>query len=201
VPGLDAQLRHWIFDLDGTLTVEVHDFPAIRRMLGLPDGKGILEMLAEMPREQAAPLFETLEAHELELAYLAKPALGADTLLAELLRRESRIGIFTRNSLRNLEITLEVAGLTRHFDPRGFITRESGPPKPRPEGIWRLLELWGGDRTRAVMIGNHRHDLDAGRAAGIMTIHVDPSGRFGHGEHADIEVRSLEELIPLLPEL
>ena len=197
---LDRRLRHWIFDLDGTLTVEVHDFPAIRRMLGLPQGKGILELLAEMPPQQAEPLFRKLDAHEQELALLAKPAIGADALLEELTRRNIRRGIFTRNSLSNLETTLEVAGLRHHFDADDFITREKGPPKPRPEGIWHLLEVWGSDRTEAVMIGNHRNDLEAGHAAGIMTIHVDPSGSFDHSEHADLGIRSLEELLALLPE-
>ena len=196
----DARMRHWIFDLDGTLTVEVHDFAAIRRMLGLPQGKGILEALAEMPPQQCEPLLRKLDAHEHELACMAEPAEGADALLGELTRRSIRLGIFTRNNLRNLETTLAATRLRRHFDARGFITRESGPPKPRPEGIWHLLELWGAEPSEAVIIGNHRHDLDAGRTAGIMTVHVDPSGTFGHGEYADVEVRSLAELIELLPE-
>ena len=31
--------KHWIFDLDGTLTIAVHDFNAIRKELGIPEGK------------------------------------------------------------------------------------------------------------------------------------------------------------------
>ena len=27
-------IRHWVFDMDGTLTVAVHDFAEIRRALG-----------------------------------------------------------------------------------------------------------------------------------------------------------------------
>ncbi|MEY4949417.1 MAG: hypothetical protein RL698_1628, partial [Pseudomonadota bacterium] len=41
--------RHWIFDLDGTLTVAMHDFDAIRTALDLPTGRPILEALAELP--------------------------------------------------------------------------------------------------------------------------------------------------------
>ena len=33
--------RHWIFDLDGTLTVAAHDFAAIRRTLGIPPGRDV----------------------------------------------------------------------------------------------------------------------------------------------------------------
>ena len=34
-PALQS-CRHWVFDMDGTLTVAVHDFPAIKRALGIP---------------------------------------------------------------------------------------------------------------------------------------------------------------------
>ena len=37
---------HWVFDMDGTLTVAAHDFDAIRRELGVPAGKPLLETLA-----------------------------------------------------------------------------------------------------------------------------------------------------------
>ncbi|MBP42781.1 MAG: HAD family hydrolase, partial [Deltaproteobacteria bacterium] len=35
--------KHWIFDLDGTLTVAVHDFDAIRKELGIPAGLPIIK--------------------------------------------------------------------------------------------------------------------------------------------------------------
>ena len=35
--------KNWIFDLDGTLTVAVHDFDAIRKELGIPAGLPIVE--------------------------------------------------------------------------------------------------------------------------------------------------------------
>lgn len=38
-----SQCRAFIFDLDGTLTLAVHDFEAIRRSLGIPAGVPILE--------------------------------------------------------------------------------------------------------------------------------------------------------------
>ncbi|MGH9885914.1 MAG: HAD family hydrolase, partial [bacterium] len=51
---MDVSRRaHWIFDMDGTLTVAVHDFDAIRTELGLPQGKPMLEELALRPAEEA----------------------------------------------------------------------------------------------------------------------------------------------------
>ena len=76
--------------------------------------------------------------------------------------------------------------------------KKDGAPKPRPDGILRLLAGWKAVPADAVMIGNHRIDLEAGRAAGITTVHVDPSGTFEWSEHADLEVESLRDMLALL---
>ena len=60
----------FIFDLDGTLTVAVHDFDAIRAELGLPVGRPILEELATLPLAEAAELRERLDE---EIAKQEKP--------------------------------------------------------------------------------------------------------------------------------
>jgi HAD superfamily hydrolase (TIGR01509 family) len=194
----DLRHAHWIFDLDGTLTVAVHDFAAIRRTLALPPDQGILEAIARLSPQRAVQAMRWLDAHEYELACTAKPAPGASRLLGALRARGARLGIVTRNSLRNLGATLRAADLLDHFDPAGFVTRELCSPKPRPDGILHLLALWRATAADAVMVGNHRIDLEAGRAAGTVTVHVDACGTFPWSEHADLEVTSLADLIPLL---
>ncbi|HEY5959038.1 MAG TPA: hypothetical protein VIV60_20905, partial [Polyangiaceae bacterium] len=65
-----AALRHrksFIFDMDGTLTLAVHDFDAIRRQLDLPPGVPILEALAQLSEVEARPKWQLLDAIELEL--------------------------------------------------------------------------------------------------------------------------------------
>ena len=47
--------QHWIFDMDGTLTIGVHDFAMMRSELGLAPDAAILETVQAMPPEQAAP--------------------------------------------------------------------------------------------------------------------------------------------------
>ena len=49
-----ADVRHWVFDMDGTLTVAVHDFAAIRVALAIPPEDDILTHLAALPAEEAA---------------------------------------------------------------------------------------------------------------------------------------------------
>ena len=57
----DMRLRGWIFDLDGTLTVAQHDFPAIRRELGIPADADILEYLGTLPIAERQRLNQQLD--------------------------------------------------------------------------------------------------------------------------------------------
>lgn len=193
-----ARRAHWIFDMDGTLTVAMHDFDAIRAELGLPAGKPILEELATLPEREARALFERLDRLELDLARRARAAAGAVALLETLAARSARLGILTRNSFANALETLRACGLERFFDGACIVGREAAAPKPDPGGIHHLLDAWRAAPQQAVMVGDYRYDLLAGRAAGTATVYVDQSGAFPFAEHADVSVQSLEELAALL---
>ena len=181
--------------MDGTLTVAVHVFDAIRNELGLPQGKPILEELAQRPEREARALYERLDVLELELARRARAAVGAAALLEALARRSARLGILTRNSFANARETLRACGLAGYFDASCIVGREAASPKPDPGGIHRLLDAWRAAPHEAVMVGDYRFDLLAGRAAGTATVYVDASGAFPFAEHADVSVQSLEELV------
>jgi HAD superfamily hydrolase (TIGR01509 family) len=184
--------------MDGTLTVAVHDFDAIRAELGLQPKKPILEQLALLPESRAKQLFARLDALELELALEARAAEGAVHLLESLAGRGAALGIVTRNTHANALETLRVAGLARFFASDCVIGREAALPKPDPQGIHRLLARWNAAPESAVMVGDYRFDLLAGRAAGTATVYVDPEGTFPFAEHADVSVDSLAALARLL---
>ena len=185
----------WIFDLDGTLTVAAHDFDSIRAELGLPVGQPILEELEQLPMAEAVELRERLDAIELELAGASRPADGALALLDELVGRDVRRGILTRNTRRNARVTLGAIGLGVAFAEEDILGRGEAPPKPDPTGIQNLIERWGVSVGRTVMVGDFRFDLEAGRAAGVRTVHADPTGGFDWPELTDVRVRSLVELV------
>jgi HAD superfamily hydrolase (TIGR01509 family) len=193
-----SKRAHWIFDMDGTLTVAIHDFDAIRQELGLPEGRPILEEIALRPEREASELFHRLDRIELELARRACASEGAVELLERLGARSARLGILTRNSHANALETLRVCGLLRFFDPACVVGREAAAPKPDPDGIRKLLGEWRAAPVEAVMVGDYRYDLLAGRAAGTATVYVDTSGAFPFAEIADVQVRSLVELIDAL---
>jgi HAD superfamily hydrolase (TIGR01509 family) len=193
-----AKRAHWIFDMDGTLTVAAHDFDAIRAELGLPAGRPILEALGALPPAESEPLWRRLDALELDLARRARPAPGAGELLETLRGRGARLGILTRNGFENSRVTLESAGLAAFFAADDLVAREHAAPKPRPDGIHRLLLRWQAQPGDAVIVGDYRFDLMAGRAAGVATVYVDLDGSREFAEHADLRVNGLAELVARL---
>lgn len=191
-------MKYWIFDMDGTLTVPIHDFPAIRKELGIPESEDILGFINNLPEEEAALKHERLEEIELKLAHDTKAQEGVADLLEILLQRGYHLGILTRNNKVNTAITLKAAGLDRFFEPEAVLTRECAAPKPDPEAIHQLLDLWNGSTKEAVILGDYRHDLDAGKAAGISGIYFDSRGINQWNALADLTIHHWEELIPLV---
>lgn len=190
----------WVFDLDGTLTVAVHDFAAIRAELGIPAGDDILAHLAEQEPERADWMQRQLARIENSLADRTEAASGATPLIRLLAERGARLGILTRNTRETALSTLDKIGLACHFHPAAIIGREESLPKPDPEGIERLAALWGAQPGEMVMVGDYLYDLQCGRAAGTATIHVDPACQFRWPELADLCVGSLTELAERLVE-
>jgi HAD superfamily hydrolase (TIGR01549 family) len=156
---LVASRSHWVFDLDGTLTVAVHDFAAIRRELEIPSGSDILEHLASLSDQLAQPLHDRLQEIELELAAVTRAAAGALALLQHLQESGAQLGILTRNTRENAVRTLELVGLGGFFDPAHVLGRDEALPKPDPDGIQRLARIWGIAPETMVMVGDYQYDL------------------------------------------
>ncbi len=192
------QRNHWIFDLDGTLTVSAHDFGYIRDKLGLDANAPILEVLNAMPEEQAAPLWKSL--NEMEEYFAAQSSLmhGAVELLQKLQARGAELAILTRNTMPVVEKTLQACGIAHFFPPEQILDRDSCTPKPSPDGIRRLLDYWQADADDTVMVGDYLYDLQAGKGAGVTTIHLDAQGNFAWPEVADICIREFAEIEALV---
>ena len=188
----------WVFDLDGTLTQPVHDFASIRRELGIPGEADILEYLSTLPEDEASSRHAKLDRIERELSALTKPAPGATGLMEQLAGRGCHMGILTRNSREIALLTLEQLGIRAHFNEEAIIGRDEAAPKPDPHGIHKLAGYWHASPRATVMVGDYLFDLQAGRAAGTSTVHVDRNGNFRWPELADLSITSLEELLAIL---
>jgi len=164
--------RHWVFDMDGTLTLAVHDFPAIKRALDIPLDHDILQHLAALPVEVAAAKHAWLLEHERELAVAAQAASGAVELVRELHGRGCRLGILTRNARELALVTLQAIGLGDCFASDDILGRDEAPPKPHPGGLLQLAERWCVAPSELVMVGDYRYDLECARAAGAYSVLV-----------------------------
>ncbi len=190
--------KYWIFDLDGTLTIAVHDFNAIREELGIPEGQPIIKTLESLPLKESRNKKKKLQEIEEKLALNASPAPGVEKLLETLNSQNYFFGILTLNTRENAWTTLKALGLTEYFKKESVIGRWCAEPKPSPNGIKKLLNHWNVYANDALIVGDYLYDLQVGRAAEIATVHVDPSGNFEWPELTDISVCSLNELTEML---
>lgn len=190
-----SEIKHWIFDLDGTLTVKVHDFLKIRETLGIPATEDILGYLSRLPSNQADPLIEKLDRIETDLAHKTSPSAGAVALVETLYKKQLNMGILTRNTKENAHISLSKMGMDTYFPDECVLGREGIKPKPDPEGINALLDLWKGSPKETAIVGDYLYDLQAGKNAGTYTVYVDPEEKYPWSNFADVQVKSLENLM------
>ena len=180
--------------MDGTLTVSAHDFEYMRGELGIAPNTPILEALNAMPSEQAAPLWELL--NEMEFYYASRSSVmhRVPELLDKLYQRGVQLAILTRNTLPVVEQTLAACGIAHFFPGEYIFDRDACEPKPSPDGINQLLKLWQADPGDTVMVGDYLFDLQAGKEAGVTTIHLDQQGEFAWRDVADICIRDFTEI-------
>lgn len=167
-----SAVRNWVFDMDGTLTVAVHDFAAIRVALGIPPEDDILTHLAALPAAEAEAKHAWLLEHERDLAVASTAATGAVELVRELAGRGCQLAILTRNARELAHVTLEAIGLADCFDKELVLGRDEAAPKPSPDGLLKIAQVWDVDPSELVMVGDYRIDLECGRTAGARTVLV-----------------------------
>jgi len=156
--------RAVIFDMDGTLTRPFLDFRAIRAAIGIAEP--LLENMLALPegpgRDRA---FAILDRFEEEAAEASELNEGASDVLAFLAARGIPCGLVTRNSRRSTDRVLRKHALSFGM----VVTREDAPAKPRPEPIWIICEKLGVSPPHALMVGDFKFDIAAGRNAGTRT--------------------------------
>ena len=192
--SLLGECRHWVFDMDGTLTVAVHDFALIRRELDIPATRDILEHLAALAPDEAAACRDWLMALERELALAAQPAPGALDLLQALHGAGCRLGVLTRNAGSLAWLTLQAIGVDGLFQQGEVIGRDDAVPKPDPDGLLRLAAHWQVPARQLLMVGDYRFDLECGRAAGAATLLVNQPAT-AWPELADWQFRDCAEVL------
>lgn len=183
-----------IFDMDGTLTVPVLDFDAMRGEMGIIDGTPILEAMAAMTHEQRTRCEAILAEHETAAAERSELSPGAADLLAHLAGRRVPAALLTRNS----RVSVEAFCRKFNIDFRAVRTREDGPTKPSPEPVLHLCRAMNVAPERTLVVGDFWFDILSGQRAGARTCLIHQADRPIYADKADLVVQRLDELIELL---
>jgi len=163
--GHPRPLRAIAFDLDSTLTRPYLDFKRLRKHLNLPEGD-ILHWLAGLSPTDKAHAQAIIAAFEQDGVENVSWNEGAQETLEAVQSMGLPVAIVTRNSRASLE------GVCRRLNVKValLVAREDAPPKPDPACLHYTAEQFRVPIARVLMVGDHRHDVDAGRAAGAMTV-------------------------------
>jgi HAD superfamily hydrolase (TIGR01509 family) len=188
--------RGLIFDMDGTLTEPLLDFPRIKADLGIGD-RPILEAMAEMDDERRRAADRILHDHEDRAARNSTLNAGCKELLSWIETRGLRWSIVTRNSRHCAQIVLA----QHQIEIETLVTRDDGLFKPHPAPLLLACERMEIAPAEAWMIGDGQYDVEAGVAAGIRTVWVSHGRERSFAAEPWKAVRDLPELLGLLKSL
>jgi len=166
------RLRCVLFDFDDTLTRPgALDFAAMKRVVGCPPDRLVLEWIGELPAgAQRDTALAALEGFELAGADLAAPNESAEELVRHLRAQGLGTGILTRNGLPAVRRAL---GRFPELTPDDFdviVTRDQGlAPKPAADDVLYAAAAMGAAPHETLVVGDCSLDMRAGRAAGAVT--------------------------------
>ena len=214
-------VRAALFDLDGTLVKTHIDFPFMKREVVRlaaeygrteidPAAVDILtfveavrsELIVNGRQADAAEYrrraFNRLEEIEVEQCGAPELIPGATELTGLLAAAGVRVGVVTRNCRRVSEELLRFGRIKYEV----LRTRDDVPvTKPNPDHLHRALDALKVCRAeRAVMVGDHWMDVQAGKAAGLRTVGLllDRPQDFFNPAQPDFLVDGLCELLPFV---
>jgi phosphoglycolate phosphatase len=208
-----------LFDLDGTLVDSVPDLAAAANTLlaelGRPAlaeaaiagmvGDGVGALVERALRASGAvvaltPAIARFGAlYEADLTRLTRPYPGVPETLAALSAAGCPLAICTNKPLRATAAVLAGCGLAQFFPV--VLGGDSLPvKKPDPAPLRAALDRLGAAAEGAVMVGDHRNDILAARAAGLRSIFA----RYGYGAATLGDIKpdeALDRFAELLPML
>jgi len=179
-----SKIRAVLFDIDGTLldtfdfiygafehAFDVHGIPRLpREEISQLMGGPLEEVYSKMaPGHDAATLAETHRQFQENNLHLTKPFPDTIKVLDALKQKGLKLAAITTRSIRTSVLSLEQNGIAHYFDV--VISAEDVVhPKPDPEPLWKALDTMEIKPFDAIMIGDTRVDILAGKNAGTKTV-------------------------------
>ncbi|ASJ13192.1 glycosyltransferase [Thermococcus thioreducens] len=210
-----------VFDLDGTLVGAPKPFAEIKEELksrlvemGIPkeiigDMTPMYENLLRISRETGRDFEELyavlveLESERMRDSFLFEGVLEVLDFLRE---RDVKMAIMTRSSRKAALKALEMHGVSGYFEV--VSTRDDVPPddlKPNPGQLRRIIEAFGLEPTKVLVVGDHGYDILPARELGALSVMITghTAGRmsFSVDSTPDFEVEDMGGLLGLLENL
>ncbi|GMV30645.1 MAG: phosphoglycolate phosphatase [Rhodanobacteraceae bacterium] len=185
---LNRDLDAVLFDLDGTLVDSAPDLVAAMQRLcremarAEPDADAVRNVVSKGGRAMLRRGLPGLEDHQYEellprfldiyatdIAALSRPYDGVEALIAAIEARGGRWGVVTNKPGWLARPLLERLGWARRS--AALVSGDClAVRKPDPAPVLRACELAGVAPQRCVYVGDDRRDIEAGRAAGLVTV-------------------------------
>jgi HAD superfamily hydrolase (TIGR01509 family) len=188
--GHARPLRAIAFDLDSTLTRPYLDFRRLRQQLSLPEGD-ILKWLVTLPSAEHVRALQIIDAFEQDGVENVTWNDGAPETLEAVRAMDLPLAIVTRNSRASLVAVCQRLDITVDL----LVAREDAPPKPDPACLHYTADQLDVPVEHLLMVGDYRHDMDAGRAAGTMTVLLTNGQTPSWSVEADLVIERLGELL------
>lgn len=119
------------------------------------------------------------------------PAVDLGACLTELGHGRA-LGLVTNDGEVPARVHLDTTGIARHFDfVAGYDSGYGAKPDPGP--LLAFARATGSDPAETLMVGDSRHDLEAGRRAGMTPVAV-LTGMAGHDDLADLAEAVLPDI-------
>jgi phosphoglycolate phosphatase len=210
-----TEIKHIIFDLDGTLVDSLDDLTdatnamltrfgrgeLTRREVRLLVGQGAKRLVERAMPDAAADEVEEgvqlfLAYNDLHIADRTRLYPGVRETLS-ILGEERLLSIISNKYEAHCRKLLAVLGVAGHF---GAVLGADSLPfrKPSPEPVLKLLADCAVTAAETVMVGDSSNDIIAGQGAGVLTI----ACTYGYGDiselnDADYRIDRFAELIDL----
>lgn len=219
---LNGHVEGVLFDLDGTLVDSAPDLVAAMQRLcrelaaAEPDADAVRNVVSKGGRamlrrglpdlddqryEELLPRF--LDIYASDIASLSRPYAGVDALIAAIEARGLRWGVVTNKPGWLARPLIDSLGWAQRS--AALVSGDCLPVrKPDPAPVLRACELAGVAPERSIYVGDDRRDIEAGRAAGLVTVaaawgYLD--GEDPHSWRADwVAASALDLQRALLPE-
>ena len=179
-------MKHWVFDLDGTL---VDSSPAYEKAIEIIFSNFGLICSADdlqkahlyfnpyeffslyLKEKQVVAAIDMLLQLNLDHADKITEFSGISELIENLYNKNVKLSVWTGRDYFSARKILDHLGLSKYIDQcvsRTCVTNT----KPLPDGLLKILKDSAGHPSHTVMVGDHQYDILGARAASVKAVSV-----------------------------